>query len=190
MRSGGGGGETASRYLSGLEKGGAGVGKTEEVVFVGFADFEMDGRVHTAGEMDRLMMFAAAAKYPCCRPATLAEYAEGRVSGLPARNISGRDLVFIGAGATGCELSHTNTLGSQKATVLAGGDLDGRCSFASLHGRKSILCIYPLHRVKKQKSLTQFGLAKSSLDKSMTATRRSASLTSLGQSAQWALGQM
>ena len=97
--------------------------------FVGFAEFDMDGRVFTGGEMDRMMMnlgqmrvwhafplsarISASQKYPCSRPATFDEYAERCILGLPERNNSGRDVVFVGPGATGCELFHTNTLGAE-----------------------------------------------------------------------------
>ena len=42
---------------------------------MGFAEFDMDGRVFTGGEMDRMMMISASQKYPCSRPATFDEYA-------------------------------------------------------------------------------------------------------------------
>merc|ERR1712232_448494 len=78
--------------------------KPVHVIFAGFVEFDMDGRSHTAGEMDRLMAHAAASKYPCSRPATFDEYAEMGILGLPGKNTSGRDVVFVGPGATGCEL--------------------------------------------------------------------------------------
>jgi len=58
------------------------------VVFAGFAEFDMDGRIHTAGEMDRLMVHASSSKYPCSRPATLDEYTSKFIHGLPASNTS------------------------------------------------------------------------------------------------------
>lgn len=158
-----------------------------QVLFAGFAEFDMDGRVHTAGEMDRLMLHAAAAKFPCARPSTFDEYSEGCILGLPQRNVSGRDIVFVGPGATGCELNHTNTLGAQKAMVPPGDHLDGTWGAASLYGRKALLCVYPVQRVKKQQSLMQFGLARESVGKS-GRLRRAGSLSSLADRTQWTSG--
>lgn len=157
------------------------------VLFVGFAEFDMDGRVHTAGEMDRLMLHAASAKFPCARPASFDEYSDGSVLGLPAKNLSGRDAVFAGPGATGCELNHTNTLGAQKAMVPAGDPLDGSWGAASLYGRKSVICVLPMERVKRQQSLMQFGLARESVGKS-GRLRRAGSLSCLTDQTQWASG--
>lgn len=148
------------------------------VVFAGFAEFDMDGRHHTAGEMDRLMLHAAASKYPCARPATLDEYVDKQISGLPKRNSSGRDVVFAGPGATGCELFHTNTLGAQKCIVSPGDPFDGSWGAASLYGRKCVLCVYPVERVKRQQSLTQFGLTRGSIGKE-GRLKKAASLTAL-----------
>ncbi|CAK9033985.1 Uncharacterized protein SCF082_LOCUS20700 [Durusdinium trenchii] len=136
-----------------------------KVVFVGFAEFDMDGRAFTGGEMDRMMMISASQKYPCSRPATFDEYAERCILGLPERNNCGRDVVFVGPGATGCELFHTNTLGIQKAVVSPHDMFDGTWGNASLYGRKCILCVYPVQRLKKQQSLTQFGLARQTIGK-------------------------
>lgn len=149
------------------------------VVFAGYAEFDMDGRHHTAGEMDRLMLHAAASKYPCARPATLDEYADKQISGLPHRNLSGRDVVFAGPGATGCELFHTNTLGSQKCIVSPGDPLDGSWGAASLYGRKSVLCVYPVERIKKQHSLTQFGLTRGAVSSKEGKLKKAASLSQL-----------
>jgi hypothetical protein len=154
------------------------------VVFVGFAEFEMDGRAHTAGEMDRLMMHSAVSKYPCSRPATLDEYTEEVIAGLPKMNTSGRDIVFVGPGGTGCELYHTNTLGSQKCAVPPGEALDGTWGVVSLYGRKSILCVYPVERVKRQQSLSQFGLCRKTVDRRGTL-RPTRSLTSLQDQTLW-----
>merc|ERR1719453_2280107 len=112
-------------------------------VFLGYAEFDVDGRHQTAGEMDRTMQWAAGEKYPCARPATLDEYERGVILGLPERNRSGRDIVFTGPGATGCELFHTNTFGSQKCIVPPGDTFDGQTGAASLHGRKCCICVYP-----------------------------------------------
>lgn len=158
--------------------------KPGQVVFVGYAEFDMDGRTHTSGEMDRMMVHAAVSKYPCSRPATFGEYADGAILGLPHRNQSGRDIVFIGPGATGCELFHTNSLGSQKCAVSPGDILDGNWGTASLYGRKSILCVYPIERVRRQQSLTQFGLARSTVGKS-GRLRRAGSLASITDTTQW-----
>jgi len=172
--------------LTALEKQ-PGAFKQRKVMFVGYADFEMDGRVHTAGEMDRLMLHAASQKYPCARPATFDEYSDQCILGLPSCNHSGRDIVFVGPGATGCELNHTNTLGAQKAIVPSGDALDGSWGAASLYGRKSVICVYPLERVKRQQSLTQFGAARSNIGRS-GRLRRAGSLTGLTDRTQWTSG--
>lgn len=158
--------------------------KPGQVVFVGFAEFDMDGRISTAGEMDRLTALAASSKYPCSRPATFDEYAEKAILGLPPLNLSGRDVVFVGPGATGCEVFHTNTLGAQKCVVPPGEKLDGTWGAASLYGRKCILCVYPVARVKRQQSLTQFGLARQTIGRS-GRLRRAGSLASLTDTTQW-----
>jgi len=155
-----------------------------KVVFVGFAEFDMDGRAFTGGEMDRMMMISASQKYPCSRPATFDEYAERCILGLPERNTCGRDVVFVGPGATGCELFHTNTLGIQKAVVSPHDTFDGTWGNASLYGRKCILCVYPVQRLKKQQSLMQFGLARRTVGKS-GRLRRAGSLASLTDQTQW-----
>ncbi|CAK0893477.1 unnamed protein product, partial [Prorocentrum cordatum] len=155
------------------------------VVFVGYAEFDMDGRTFTAGEMDRLMMHSAVSKYPCARPATFDEYIDQAIVGLPKKNASGRDIVFVGPGGTGCELHHTNTLGSQKCAVPPGEALDGTWGLASMYGRKSILCVYPVERVKRQQSLTQFGLCRATLN-GRGQMRPSQSLTALSDKTMWA----
>jgi len=157
------------------------------VLFAGYAEFDMDGRSQTAGEMDRLMSHAAACKYPCSRPATFDEYAEMGIMGLPTKNTSGRDVVFVGPGATGCELFHTNTHGAQKAVVPPGDAYDGTWGTASLYGRKVALCVYPVERVKRQQSLTQFGLARSSIGKS-GRLKKAGSLASLSDQTKWTSG--
>lgn len=158
--------------------------RSGQCVFVGYAEFDMDGRHHTSGEMDRMMAHAAASKFPCARPATLDEYERGAVLGLPPRNRSGKDIVFTGPGATGCELYHTNTLGSQKCIVPPGDMLDGHTGAASLSGRKSILCVYPVERVRRQQSLTQFGLARSTIGQS-GKLRRAGSLSTISDVTKW-----
>jgi hypothetical protein len=161
----------------------------QKVLFVGYAEFDMDGRFHTPGEIDRLMQHSASMKYPCSRPATLDEYVEGQIQGLPPKNFSGRDVVFVGPGASGCELFHTNTLYQQKCVVAPRDPFDGAWGAASLHGRKAILCVYPAQRVRKQQSLTQFGLARSAVGRS-GRLRRAGSLASLVDKTQWAHGNM
>eukprot|EP00929_Paragymnodinium_shiwhaense_P037221 TRINITY_DN19872_c0_g1_i1.p1 TRINITY_DN19872_c0_g1~~TRINITY_DN19872_c0_g1_i1.p1 ORF type:complete len:303 (-),score=49.17 TRINITY_DN19872_c0_g1_i1:174-1028(-) len=158
--------------------------KAGQVVFVGFAEVDVDGRFLSAGEMDRLMMHAAASKYPCSRPATLDEYSEQQILGLPEVNRCGRDIIFVGPGATGCELFHTNTLGSQKCIVPPGDPLDGNWGAASMYGRKSVLCVYPVQRVRRQQSLTQFGLARSTIGAS-GRLRRAGSLASMTDKTMW-----
>lgn len=153
------------------------------VVFVGYATFDMDGRTHTAGEMDRLMMRAASSKYPCARPATFDEYADGAIQGLPQRNKSGLDVAFVGPGATGSELFHTNTLGMQKCCVAPGDDFTERqWGVASLHGRKAVLCVYPAERLRRQRSLTQYGLARDFVTNKSGPLRKAGSLACLSGS--------
>lgn len=158
------------------------------VVFVGYAEFDMDGRAHTAGEMDRLMMHAATSKYPCARPATFDEYAEGAVLGLPATNQSGRDVVFVGPGATGTEVFHTNTLGMQKCAVPPGDSFEEcQWSVASLFGRKAMLCVYPHERLRRQRSLTHYGLARNALARS-GRLKSAGSLACLSDTNRWSAG--
>lgn len=157
-------------------------------MFAGYAEFDMDGRAHTAGEMDRIMMMAAASKYPCSRPATFDEYAERRILGLPKTNTSGRDVAFVGPGATGCELFHTNTLGAQKCVVPPKDTFDGSWGTASLYGRKCVLCIVPMERMKRQQSLSQFGLLRSGLGETSGRLRRAGSLSALSDKTQWVSG--
>jgi hypothetical protein len=153
------------------------------VVFVGYATFDMDGRAHTAGEMDRLMMRAANSKYPCARPATFDEYADGAIMNLPQRNKSGLDVAFVGPGATGSELFHTNTLGMQKCCVAPGDDFSERqWGVASLHGRKALLCVYPAERLRRQRSLTQYGLARDFVTNKSGPLRKAGSLACLSGS--------
>jgi len=161
--------------------------KPGQVVFVGFIEFDMDGRTYTGGEMDRMMAQAAACRYPCSRPATFDEYAEKCILGLPAKNQSGRDVVFVGPGATGCEIFHSNTLGAQKCVVPPGEVFDGTWGTASLYGRKSVLCVYPVERVRRQQSLTQFGLTRETLGNS-GRLKRAGSLASLSDKTQWTSG--
>lgn len=160
-----------------------------QCVFVGYVEFDVDGRHMTAGEMDRIMQWAAAEKFPCARPATLDEYERGVILGLPQRNRSGKDIVFTGPGATGCELFHTNTLGAQKCIVPPGDTFDGQTGAASLYGRKACLCVYPAERVKRQQSLTQFGLARSTLS-GAGRLRRAGSLAGLSDSTKWTRGDV
>jgi len=155
-----------------------------QVLFVGFVEFDMDGRHHTAGEMDRIMASKVLSKYPCARPATLDEYVDLKILGLPTHNKSGRDIVFVGPGATGCELFHTNTLHAQKCAVMPGDALDGSWGAASMFGRKSVLCVYSVERVKRQQSLCNFGLARSAIGKS-GRLRRAGSLASIQDKTQW-----
>jgi len=159
------------------------------VLFVGFVEFDMDGRVHTAGEMDRLMNQAAAMKYPCSRSATLDEYVDGEIRGLPAKNRSGRDVVLAGPGASGCELFHTNTLCAQKCAVHSGDNFDGSWGAATLYGRKCVICVYPVERVRRQQSLTQFGLARGSVGSEGRMRRRN-SLATLSDNTRWTHGNL
>jgi len=156
-------------------------------VFLGFAEFDMDGRHQTAGEMDRMMQWAAGEKFPCARAATLDEYERGVILNLPQRNRSGKDVVFTGPGATGCELFHTNTLGAQKCIVSPGDTFDGQTGAASMYGRKCCICVYPAERVRRQQSLTQFGLARSTMG-GTGRFRRSTSLAGLSDATKWTRG--
>lgn len=164
-----------------------GASRAGQVVFVGYAEFDMDGRHQTAGEMDRIMQWAAGEKFPCARPATLDEYERGVIQGLPQRNRSGKDVVFTGPGATGCELFHTNTLGAQKCIVHPGDTFDGQTGAASLHGRKCCICVYPGERVRRQQSLTQFGLARSTLS-GTGKMKKSSSLSAISDATKWSKG--
>jgi len=137
--------------------------------------------------MDRIMQWAAGEKFPCARPATLDEYERGVILGLPARNRSGKDVVFTGPGATGCELFHTNTLGAQKCIVPPGDTFDQQTGAASLYGRKCCICVYPAERVKRQQSLTQFGLARSTMS-GAGKLKRGSSLEKLADITQWTRG--
>jgi hypothetical protein len=179
------GGHMYSRSMSAA--GAMATARTGQCVFVGFAEFDVDGRHQTSGEMDRIMQWAAGEKYPCSRPATLDEYERGVILGLPERNRSGRDIVFTGPGATGCELFHTNTFGSQKCVVSRGDTFDGQTGAASLHGRKCCICVYPVERMRKQASLTQFGLARHTTTKA-GGFRRSNSLVGLTDGTKWTRG--
>jgi len=155
-------------------------------LFIGWAEWEMDGRLCTAGEMDRLMAGIAVSKYPCARPATLNEYVEGLIDGLPRTNTSGRDLTFIGPGSSGSELQHANTLGCQKCVVLPGEELDGNISTSVMYGRKCVACVYPVKRVARQQSLTQFGLSRRALSETRSGRlRRAGSLSALQDKTPW-----
>lgn len=156
----------------------------QKCLYVGFVEWDMDGRAHTQGEMDRLMAHAASSKYPCSRPATLDEYVEERIVGIPLRNETGRDVTFIGRGSTHQHLGNTNTLGAQKCVVAPGDELDGTCGMSAVHGRKCALCVYPVDRLKKQQSLTQFGLARCAATGD-GCLRRSSSLASLQDATRW-----
>lgn len=160
--------DTGSRFLStnrtnlnvtrgGLSKG---LAPAQRVYFVGFAEWEMDGRVHSAGEMDRLMALAAASKFPCSRPATFDEYSSMNIVGSPAVNVSGRDISFVGTGSC-CERSDSNTLGTKKWVVPARDPFDGTATTSATYGKKCCFCVYPAERMAKQHSLSQFGLARS-----------------------------
>jgi len=161
--------------------------KSGRVLFVGFVEFDMDGRFQTAGEMDRLAHYAVSSKYPCARPATFDEYSEMAIVGLPPRNMSGRDVVFVGPGGTGCELLHTNTLGAQKCIVHPGDAFDGNWGAAGMWGRKCVVAVYTMDRLKKQQSLASFGYARESVG-STGKIRRSASLTGLSSRTRWTTG--
>lgn len=129
------------------------------VMFIGFVEWEMDGRVHSAGEMDRLMALAAASKFPCSRPATFEEYASMKIIGAPAVNVSGRDVSFVGPGSC-CERSDSNTLGTKKWVVPARDPFDGTATTSATYGKKCCFCVYPAERMARQHSLSQFGLAR------------------------------
>jgi len=174
-------------YRSGTSMGAVAASRAAQSVFIGYAEFEIDGRHQTAGEMDRTMQWAAGEKYPCARPATLDEYERGVILNLPQRNRSGKDIVFTGPGATGCELFHTNTLGAQKCIVPPGDCFDGQTGAASLFGRKACICVYPAERVKRQQSLTQFGLARHTMS-GTGRLRRAGSLAGLSDSTKWTRG--
>lgn len=144
---------------SGLSKS---LAPVQRVYFCGFAEWEMDGRLHSAGEMDRLMALAAASKFPCSRPATFDEYSSMNIVGAPTVNVSGRDISFVGPGSC-CERSGSNTLGTQKWVVPARDPFDGTATTSATYGKKCCFCVYPAARLEKQHSLSQFGLARSAV---------------------------
>lgn len=156
----------------------------QQCLYVGFAEWDMEGRLHTTGEMDRLMAVAAASKYPCARPATFEEYASLQIRGIPKDNGSGRDVAFVGPGSS-VDPSHANTLGSMKWVVPARDPFDGTATTSATFGRKCCLCVYPAARVEKQHSLTQFGLARSAAGPN-GELRRARSWGGLMDGTQWA----
>mmetsp|Transcript_69681 Transcript_69681/g.167252 ORF Transcript_69681/g.167252 Transcript_69681/m.167252 type:complete len:288 (+) Transcript_69681:107-970(+) len=153
---------------------------SRKCVFAGFAEFDMDGRVHTGGEMDRIMMMAVSSKYPCSRPASIDEYVDGDILNMPARNHTGRDVVFVGPRSTGSTLFHSNTLGAGKCFVPPGDAFDGTAGAVSIHGRKCAVCVYPMERVRRQPSLVTFGSMRRATDE-QGKMRRAASLGSAVQ---------
>lgn len=148
------------------------------VLYVGFAEWDMDGRLHTIGEMDRLMMVAAQSKYPCARPATFEEYSTGQIRGIPEANHSGRDVVFVGPGSAQMP-PHQHTLGSQKYVVPARDSFDCTATTTATYGRKCCLCVYPAARVERQHSLSQFGFARSVQSGAQAKLRRTQSWSGL-----------
>merc|ERR1719456_148347 len=137
--------------------------RAAQSVFLGYAEFDMDGRHQTAGEMDRIMQWAAGEKFPCARPATLDEYERGVIMGLPQRNRSG------------------------KCIVPPGDTFDGQTGAASLYGRKACICVYPAERVRRQQSLTQFGLARSTVS-GTGKMKKSNSIAGISDSTVWTKG--
>eukprot|EP00397_Hematodinium_sp_SG-2012_P052578 GEMP01062231.1.p1 GENE.GEMP01062231.1~~GEMP01062231.1.p1 ORF type:complete len:244 (+),score=42.44 GEMP01062231.1:155-886(+) len=136
-------------------------------VFVGYAEWKMDGRILTRGELDRTMHHVAKSKFPCSRPATLDEYAAHRISGLPSRNETGKEIIFVGPNSDergDGTLDHKNTLLARKKAVLPKDRLDGTASVSAIAGVKMCICVFDLKRVRLQPSLSQFGYARFCLD--------------------------
>merc|ERR1719379_57933 len=68
----------------------------ETVRFIGFTYFEQDGRALNHSEQESMMWRSAAMKFPCSRPASYQEYMDGRILGMPERNVSGCEIIFTG----------------------------------------------------------------------------------------------
>lgn len=163
-----------------------GFAQAQKVVFVGFAEWEMDGRLHSQGEMDRLMAVAAASKFPCSRPATFEEYASMNIAGSPVVNVSGRDISFVGTGSC-CERGDANTLGTKKWVVPARDPFDGTATTSATFGKKCCMCVYSVARMEKQHSLSQFGLARTAASSLQDGKlRRVRSWAGIPDKTQWA----
>merc|ERR1719456_869937 len=106
------------------------------------------------------MTLAASSKYPCSRPATFAEYSEGRILGAPLVNSSGTDVCFVGPGGSAKHPLAHGTLGHLKPVVMPGDKFDGSCQMAAMAGTKMVMCVYPMDRVRKQPSLATFGVGR------------------------------
>jgi hypothetical protein len=136
---------------------------SETCRFIGFATFEQDGRALNHNEQEGMMWRAAALKFPCARPATYDEYGEGRILGLPERNVSGYEVVFGGPTSRGdAPAKHKGWVlgGYPKRCVLTGDPFDGQTEAASAFGRKAVLCVLPQRRLVRQPSLRLWGDAR------------------------------
>lgn len=138
--------------------------------FVGYARWSMEGRQCTSGEMDRLMMQVAQAKFPCSRPATFEEYELGLIAALPRTNGSGADVTFVGpgssvGGARNVGACH-DTLGVRKKAVMVGDALDGLTTPQGvLAGEKSVVCVVPTARFMRQTYLATHSCLRDILDR-------------------------
>jgi len=131
-------------------------GNRETCRFLGFAFFQQDGRALNHNEQEGMMWRAAALKFPCSRPALYDEYAEGRILGLPERNVAGAEVVFGGLSSRGdAPATHKGWVlgGYPKRCVLTGDPFDGQTETASSFGRKAVLCVLPQRRLVRQPSL-------------------------------------
>merc|ERR1719265_636184 len=132
----------------------------ETVRFIGFAYFQQDGRALNHKEQESVMWRAASLKYPCSRPASYDEYEEGRILGLPERNVSGNEVIFTGPSSMGdAPTKHKGWVlgGYPKRAVLMGDPLDGSSEIGSAFGRKAIMCVLPQRRLVRQPSLRMWG---------------------------------
>merc|ERR1719188_2272382 len=106
------------------------------------------------------MWRCAADKFPCSRPATYAEYEEGRILGLPEKNTSGAEIVFTGKRGQGDAPSKHKGWklgGHVKKCVLKDDPLDGSTQVGYAFGRRAVLCVVSARRLVRQASLRSFG---------------------------------
>jgi hypothetical protein len=132
----------------------------ETVRFIGFTYFEQDGRALNHHEQESMMWRSAAMKFPCSRPASYQEYMDGRILGMPERNVSGCEIIFTGNPSRGdAPAKHKGWVlgGYPKRAVLKGDPLDGTTEIGSSFGRKAIVCVMPQRRLVRQPSLRTWG---------------------------------
>lgn len=140
-------------------------------VFVGFVEWNMERAAFRRGELDRLMIAACRAKYPCSRPATYEEFISHAITGLPAMNQTKFDITFTGPGSEKIgpgALDHKNTLFSRKKIIMPGERLDGstgqiEISDSSIWGKKACIAVVYSTRLQLQPSLRQFGQSRKTI---------------------------